>query len=413
MRTKLMFSLKQGKIKNMGIEGFSNFLKKYCSKKAIQKVPVEKFNGSVIAVDIAITISVVAYVAKNETTKRKAFPEPEKDIEYYHNRAPKILWRELTKFVSSQGPEYIFIFDGKSPALKKKNAGQDRYEAVKKNQKRFKEAYMVFEKKKQSGFRIDDDLKKDLRNGWIQSTPIPPGIYNIAKDMIKALGMKYYQSQTEAEKDCAKLAKLGIVDGVFTTDSDALTFGAPYIIRKRLSETNDFGLPYDCFEVVYLNEILESINFTYKEYVDLCIAMRCDYNIRDVKAAGRFGMVGAYKMIDKYRRLHRVPEQVKDTTPFHYKECRDIFCSPGTLEYLKREDFKINYKHFLRKGMEFIKSMGWVTNLANIEAIYLEKELDCESMEDLTESGEVVFESSSEEEINPTGPRPKVVVVTD
>jgi len=367
----------------MGIDGFSNFLKKHCAKNAIANVPVSEFNGKILAVDIAITISVVSYVAKNETTKRKNFPDTKADLEYYHNLAPKILWRELTKFIA-EGPEYCFIFDGKSPDLKKENAGRSRDQVVQKNKKRFEDSYKTFEKKKKAGMRIDDDLKKELRNAWIQSTPNPAGIYNIAKDMLNALGLKYFQSQTEAEKDCAKLAKLGIVDGVYTTDSDALTFGSPNIVRKRFSETDDYGSAIDMFEVVYLERILESNDITYQEYVDLCIAMRCDYNILDVKANGRFGPETAYKLLQKYRRLHRVPNTVLDTNPFHYQECRDIFCGSGTLEHLQREDFKVDHKHFLYGGgYDYVQRMGWTLNLEHIKAIYLEKVVDDESSDEV------------------------------
>lgn len=46
------------------------------------------------------------------------------------------------------------------------------------------------------------------------------------------------QAPAEAEAQCCSMAKAGLVDVVATEDMDALTFGAPKLVRNMMSQTS-------------------------------------------------------------------------------------------------------------------------------------------------------------------------------
>ncbi|TVY37726.1 Flap endonuclease GEN-like protein [Lachnellula occidentalis] len=53
----------------------------------------------------------------------------------------------------------------------------------------------------------------------------------LLREMLQQLGVPWHRAPAEAEAECAMLQKLGIVDAVWTEDSDALMFGATTVIR--------------------------------------------------------------------------------------------------------------------------------------------------------------------------------------
>ena len=293
---------------------------------SIFRIPYKR---KIFAVDVAIILNVAAYVAKNETTKKKGFWD-EPDMKFYETKARKCVWYEITKILT-EGLDFVYIFDGKSPQLKKDNIGITRKQNVEKNKKRYITNHELYLKRKAVGINIDATLKKDLRNSWIQSTPLPVGIYTFAKSILSCLGIPYLQAPGEAERDCAYLAKMGIVDGVYTSDSDTLVHGAPFIATKAVWNANDYEETTICFKITKKMPILKALDMSHKEFVDLCIAMKCDYNSETAKALGRFGVVSAYKLMIEYRRLHKVPKKKKDLTGLNWKACRKEFADPKHL----------------------------------------------------------------------------------
>jgi Holliday junction resolvase YEN1 len=53
----------------------------------------------------------------------------------------------------------------------------------------------------------------------------------LLREMLENLGVPWHRAPAEAEAECAKLQKLGIVDAVWTEDSEALMFGATTVLR--------------------------------------------------------------------------------------------------------------------------------------------------------------------------------------
>uniref|UniRef100_A0A671RZA3 Probable flap endonuclease 1 homolog n=1 Tax=Sinocyclocheilus anshuiensis TaxID=1608454 RepID=A0A671RZA3_9TELE len=124
----------------------------------------------------------------------------------------------------------------------------------------------------------------------------------------------------EAEALCAHLVKSGTVNAVASEDMDTLAFGGTVLLRqlnaKRDSEVTEYSLP----------KLLEALQLTYKEFVDLCILLGCDY----CDKIGGLGPSRALKLIKQHHTIEGVMEHVnRKTHPippnWQYKDARKLF----------------------------------------------------------------------------------------
>jgi len=53
----------------------------------------------------------------------------------------------------------------------------------------------------------------------------------LTKQLFSSLKIPYHEAPAEAEAECVQLQKAGVVDAVWTEDSDALMFGCTFLIR--------------------------------------------------------------------------------------------------------------------------------------------------------------------------------------
>ncbi|XP_042353712.1 probable flap endonuclease 1 homolog [Plectropomus leopardus] len=138
--------------------------------------------------------------------------------------------------------------------------------------------------------------------------------------LLKLLGVPVIQATGDAEALCAQLVKAGTADAVASEDMDTLPFGATTLIRqlnaKRDSEVTEYSLP----------KLLEKLQISHKEFVDLCILLGCDYCD---KIAG-LGPKRALTLIQQHRTIENVVLHVNRVTHpvpqfWKYKEARTIF----------------------------------------------------------------------------------------
>ncbi|KAM4551857.1 putative flap endonuclease 1 homolog [Odontesthes bonariensis] len=139
-------------------------------------------------------------------------------------------------------------------------------------------------------------------------------------ELLKHLGVPVIQAPGDAEALCAHLVKTEAVDAVASEDMDTLPFGANILIRKlnakRVSEVVEYSLP----------KLLEKLQISHEEFVDLCILLGCDYCD---KIPG-LGPKKALTLIQKHRTIENVVLHInRQTHPvpysWKYKEARKIF----------------------------------------------------------------------------------------
>lgn len=112
---------------------------------------------------------------------------------------------------------------------------------------------------------------------------------------INSLGIRQITADVDidAEHVCADLNRNGYVQGVFTSDTDTLTYGARTIYRDKSSE----------FEMITLKECLTKHNLTYNRFIIVCIALGCDFCD---KVAG----IGPAKVIKASSSIELTPDQL-------------------------------------------------------------------------------------------------------
>ncbi|XP_023191598.1 probable flap endonuclease 1 homolog [Xiphophorus maculatus] len=139
-------------------------------------------------------------------------------------------------------------------------------------------------------------------------------------ELLKRMGVPVIQAPGDAEAQCARLVRDGVVDAVASEDMDTLPFGANVLIRqlnaKKDSEVVEYSLP----------RLLEKLQITHEELVDLCILLGCDYCD---KIPG-LGPKKALTLIQKHRTIENVVLHInRQTYPvpllWKYKEARKIF----------------------------------------------------------------------------------------
>ncbi|KAG1969317.1 flap endonuclease [Pimephales promelas] len=138
--------------------------------------------------------------------------------------------------------------------------------------------------------------------------------------LLKLMGVPCIQAPGEAEALCAHLVKSGTVNAVASEDMDTLAFGGTVLLRqlnaKRDSEVTEYSLP----------KLLEALQLSYKQFVDLCILLGCDY----CDKIGGLGPSRALKLIKQHHTIEGVMEHVnKKTHPippnWQYKDARKLF----------------------------------------------------------------------------------------
>lgn len=201
----------------MGVKGLSKFLKKYAKDIDLTQIANKR---------VAIDTSIYLYKFKYNTDG--------------NDFIRKFLYQIVSFKKNNITP--LYIFDGAPPVEK---------EALKIIRK---------EKKEQSDNPINI-TKEDLQN---------------LRELFDILNVYHYTPNTEGEKYCAYLNKIGKADLVFSNDFDTLVFGCKELITYH---TN-------AFKSYNLQEILEDLSITLDQLIDISIASGTDYYIQGIPRMG-------------------------------------------------------------------------------------------------------------------------------
>ena len=112
----------------------------------------------------------------------------------------------------------------------------------------------------------------------------------LLQELFDILKVSYFLAPLEAETMCADLCKRNLVDAVLTEDTDVLAYGCNVFLTKM-----DL-INFTCVEIVH-SEILQALNLSYDEFLDLCIMCGTDYN----KNIPKIGFETSYKYITLYK----------------------------------------------------------------------------------------------------------------
>lgn len=201
----------------------------------------------------------------------------------------------------------LFVFDGAPPKLK---SGE-----LAKRFQRKSEALEQHEEAKETG--TAEEVEKFSR----RTVRVTKDHNAECQRLLKLMGIPYIVAPTEAEAQCALLAKAEKVYAAASEDMDTLTFDAPVLIR-HLTFSEQRKEP---IQEIHLGKVLEGLDMERKQvsrhryhfmvpsliqllwqFIDLCILLGCDY-LDPIKG---IGPSTALKLIRDYGNLESVVEHI-------------------------------------------------------------------------------------------------------
>lgn len=331
----------------MGIEGFYKFIHKNIPDIYVNK-NIYGLKGKIIIIDgMQHIYSQILYMRMHE----KEIINNGKNITHIHGLLNSLL------YYLDHGIVPIFIFDGKSPELKK-NKVNERKKQLKANINKLRELKEI---KDLNILNEMKDIKDD--NDFIVGTPPVESLIDIDKitdeynklhkktiilkdyfiqdwmDILDMLGLPYIKADGEADPLCAYIMKSNKhIFSILSDDSDMMIFGASSILKKT---KNQF------FSILYLDKILDGLtNLIQKLYnkntkfeldnlIDFAILLGTDYgtftinNLITSDSLELFKMYidnnMNYKMLIKeedYERFEEIKQYYKSNDKFNnYPNC--------------------------------------------------------------------------------------------
>ncbi|CAG8475473.1 16065_t:CDS:2 [Cetraspora pellucida] len=324
----------------MGIQSLTKVLGDHCPN-AIKSNEIKNYFGRKVAIDASMSIYQFLIAVRQDGQQLTA------DSGETTSHLMGIFYRTIR--MVENGIKPCYVFDGKPPTLK---SGE-----LAKRLERKKEANKKLEEAQEAGL---SSLSKFL--AWTIQFPSCNVFYLCSGDMpnvdkysrqtvkvtkehneeckklLKLMGIPYVEAPCEAEAQCAALAKAGKVYAAASEDMDTLTFSTPVLLRHMTySEAKKMPI-----SEIHLNKVLEGLQFSMNQFIDLCILLGCDY-CESIKGIGPHRAV---ELIKKHKTLEGVINNL-DTKKYpipedwQYDEARELFRNP---EVLDPNDLEIKWK---------------------------------------------------------------------
>tara|TARA_A100001015_G_scaffold316251_1_gene430046 strand:- start:955 stop:1977 length:1023 start_codon:yes stop_codon:yes gene_type:complete len=335
----------------MGIKGLRKLIEDV-APQSIQKKEISHLCGKKIAVDTSLLMYQFL------TALRVGAEELKNDQGETTAHISGILYRTLKMLEHGITP--IFVFDGKPPEMKLKE--------LKKRKERTENAKEKLQNCK------DTEEENKYKKQCVRVTQIQT---NEIRTLLNYMGIICVDAPAEAEATCSAIAKSGKAYGVATEDADALTFGTPILIRN-LNASDNKKNPIMEFN---LTKLLQNLEFTHEQFVDLCILCGCDYT----STLKGIGPKNAYKLIKQHKTIENILEHVKpDQIPedFNFKEARKLFFEHEVTVSLPQsppQSDMVQLKSFLVESHQFSEDrvVKIIERLKKLKQQKSQQSLDC------------------------------------
>ncbi|KAI5290426.1 Elongation of fatty acids protein 2 [Ascosphaera aggregata] len=212
------------------------------------------------------------------------------------------------------GIKPVYVFDGAPPRLK---SGE-----LAKRMARKSEAQEAHEEAKETGTAEEvDRMSRRLVRVTREHN-------EECKRLLELMGIPYINAPTEAEAQCAALARAGKVYAAASEDMDTLTFDTPVLLR-HLTFSEQRKEP---IQEIFLDRVLEGLDMDRKQFIDFCILLGCDY----LDPVPKVGPNTALKLIREHGTLEKVVEAFKEDPKqryvlpedWPYQDARQLFLNP-------------------------------------------------------------------------------------
>ncbi|KAI0667614.1 PIN domain-like protein [Trametes maxima] len=266
----------------MGIKGLTALLVEH-APKAFQEHEIKTLFGRKVAIDASMSIYQFLIAVR------------QKDGELLTNDAGEttshlmgLFYRTIRMVENGIKPAYVF--DGKPPELK---AG-----VLSKRFERREEAKAEGEEAKETG--TAEDMDRFSR----RTVKVTREHNEECRKLLGLMGIPFVVAPSEAEAQCAELARGGKVYAAGSEDMDTLTFGTPVLYRHlTFSEARKTPI-----SEINLQKALEGLEMEMSQFIDLCILLGCDY-LEPIKG---IGPKSALKLIREHGTLGEVLAHLKE-----------------------------------------------------------------------------------------------------
>ncbi|MBS3150726.1 flap endonuclease-1 [Candidatus Woesearchaeota archaeon] len=217
-----------------------------------------------------------------------------------------------------KGMKLVFVFDGKPPILKSLEKEERAH--------RKRLAQEKLELAKEEG---DEELMLKYSK---QTSILTRKMAEEAMELISAFGLPVIQAPSEAEAQCAYMAKNGDVWGISSTDYDSLLYSTPRLLRnltlsdkRRVRGKLIFIKP----EIIELNDFLRKLELNNEQLIILGILVGTDYNNKGISGIGPMKALKLVKENNDYEKMF-----LGLKPDFDWKEIYNIFKEmPVTKDY--------------------------------------------------------------------------------
>ncbi|KAK4402073.1 Flap endonuclease 1 [Sesamum angolense] len=313
----------------MGIKGLTKLLADN-APKAMKEQKFESYFGRKIAIDASMSIyqflvrilpflCVIAYEYAYAILCRFGYQivVGRSGTEMLTNEAGEVTSHLQGMFTRTirlleAGIKPVYVFDGKPPDLKKQ-------ELAKRYSKRADATEDLSD-------ALETGNKEDIEKFSKRTVKVTKQHNEDCKKLLKLMGVPVIEAPSEAEAQCAELCKADKVYAVASEDMDSLTFGAPRFLR-HLMDPSSKKIPVMEFEV---SKVLEELNLTMDQFIDLCILSGCDYcdSIRGIGGQTALKLIRQHGSIENIlENINKERYQIPDDWP--YQEARRLFKEPS------------------------------------------------------------------------------------
>ncbi|KAF8843390.1 PIN domain-like protein [Paxillus ammoniavirescens] len=266
----------------MGIKGLTALLSEH-APKAISEHDIKTLFGRKVAIDASMSIYQFLIAVR------------QKDGEMLTNDAGETTSHLMGFFyrtirIVENGIKPAYVFDGRPPELK---AG-----VLSKRFERREEAKADGEEAKETG--TAEDLDRFSR----RTVKVTREHNEECQKLLRLMGIPVIVAPSEAEAQCAELARGGKVYAAGSEDMDTLTFATP-ILYRHLTFSEAKKAPIS--EIV-LEKALQGLEMDMSQFIDLCILLGCDY-LEPIKGVGP---KNALKLIREFGGLKEVVEHLRE-----------------------------------------------------------------------------------------------------
>jgi 5'-3' exonuclease len=389
----------------MGIERLGPLLAQHGVTSSFRSLG--QFKGKVVALDASNVVSMFLATAHRQLNEARSLADLvwDRNATGHHRAVVEGVIERAARFVELflvEGVHPVWILDGRSPTEEMKQAkARTRNERAKAKERdrivaaELRTTFLELEKRNGPGYI--EALSSDPATAAAMAFEAPPppegtgsgeSPFVLEKklrtvlartyasfthtdmdelvSLLDSLGVPVFEAPDEGERLAAVWARNGIVDAVFTTDTDVLAHGAPLMMKSHM--TNFAGASF--VECMLLSDVVRKApgcDGKQERFIDLCLLLGCDFNIHPKGV----GPVRALKLHQE-RILDAFPSRVPDALrgeldAMNIPWCRAFFLGkPEGADETTREDLMFDPNAATRNPL--LVNLQWGALKAEIQA---------------------------------------------